>query len=54
MEQQAMKDVPKTAKEYRRQKGPIPLAAILLSIGLVIVFLLYFMPAIISSFFMNS
>lgn len=54
MDDQALKDVPRNdPKEYKRQKGPLPLAAILLPVGLIAVFLLYYMPAIVSSLFMN-
>ena len=34
MAQQALKDIPETPQEYRRQKGPVPIIAILLVIAL--------------------
>lgn len=40
--QQELKDIPRTQQEVRRQKGPIPLNAILLVVGLGAVLLLFF------------
>jgi hypothetical protein len=34
MAQQALKDIPETPQEYRRQKGPVPMIAIFLVIAL--------------------
>lgn len=42
-----MEDVPRTAAEYRRQKGPVPPAAIFLALGLALAVGLFFgLPAI--------
>ena len=41
---QRMTTPPKTAQEYRRQKGPVPLIAILLALGLIAAGVLYFLP----------
>jgi hypothetical protein len=46
---QELSDVPKTKEEARRQKGPIPLTAIFLAIGLAVVFILFFLPAFINN-----
>ncbi len=48
--EQKMKDIPKTRKEAERQKGPIPLTALFLTIGLLGVFLLFFGPAFVAMF----
>jgi hypothetical protein len=42
MEQQELKDIPKTKAEERRQKGPVPMTAIFLALGLLAVFLFFF------------
>jgi len=42
-------DVPKTTKETKRQKGPIPPVAIFLAIGLVVAFIAFFGPAWVSA-----
>ncbi len=42
MENQALKNVPKTEEAVRRQKGPIPLNAIFLCLGLLAVLFLFF------------
>jgi hypothetical protein len=42
MAQQALKDVPENANEYRHQKGPIPLNAIFLALGLFAVLFFFF------------
>jgi len=41
---QAIKDVPKTKQEYRRQKGPVPIWAIMLAICLIAAFIFFFLP----------
>ena len=51
---QALKDIPKTPEEERRQKGPVPLNAVFLVIGLFLVFLLYYSPAIWSFILGNN
>ena len=48
MEQQALKDIPKTPQEAKRQKGPIPLNAIFLVLGLFAVLVLYWILPLIS------
>lgn len=42
---QEMEDTPRTKQEYERQKGPIPLIAIILCLAFIIVFILFFGPA---------
>lgn len=42
---QSMTTPPKTAQEYKRQKGPVPLIAILLALGLIAAGILFFLPA---------
>ena len=42
----AMPDIPHTWREYNRQKGPIPLTAIFLALGLIAVFILFFLPVL--------
>ena len=44
-----MKDTPRTKRETERQKGPIPLVAILLVLGLLAAFLLFFVPALVGA-----
>lgn len=47
MEQQALKDIPKTPQEVKRQKGPTPLSGIMLALGLfVVLFLFWGLPLI--------
>jgi hypothetical protein len=47
MEQQALKDIPKTPQEYRRQKGPVPMIAIFLVIALfAVLFFFWGLPII--------
>ncbi len=46
---QALKDVPKTQGEYNRQKGPVPPMAVLLVIGLFLVFAFFFGPALVET-----
>ena len=41
---QALKDIPETGQEEKRQRGPIPLNAIFLVLGLFLVFLFYYAP----------
>ncbi|MDB5491807.1 MAG: hypothetical protein JWO78_1656 [Micavibrio sp.] len=43
---QEIKDVPKTGQEYRRQKGPVPLWAILMALCLIAAFVFFFLPAL--------
>lgn len=41
---QALTDDPKTPEEARRQRGPVPLLAIFLAIGLALAFIFFFLP----------
>lgn len=49
MTQQELKDIPKTPQEARRQKGPVPLMAIFLALGLFAVLFLFFGLPLIDS-----
>lgn len=46
---QALKDVPKNRLEYERQKGPVPLTAIMLVFALIAAFLAFYGPTIIET-----
>lgn len=41
---QALKDVPKNPQQYRRQKGPVPVWAIIMAICLIAAFVFFFLP----------
>jgi len=43
---QEIKDVPKTEAEYRRQKGPVPLIAIVVCVCLLLAFTLFVVPSL--------
>jgi hypothetical protein len=48
-EKQQLEDVPRTKNEERRQKGPMPLTAVFLCLGLAAVCVLFFGPALIGA-----
>ena len=41
---QELSDIPKTGEEAKRQKGPVPLVAIMLAFGLLAALILFFFP----------
>jgi hypothetical protein len=43
---QAIKDVPKTKQEFRRQRGPVPVWAIVMALCLIAAFVFFFLPAL--------
>lgn len=52
--EQRMPDIPKTHREAQRRKGPTPLIAIFLVMGLIAACLLFFGPAFIGTFQENK
>ncbi|MCE7886634.1 MAG: hypothetical protein DYH13_03915 [Alphaproteobacteria bacterium PRO2] len=50
---QALEDDPKTPQEAARQRGPMPLTAIFLVLGLIAAFLFFFVPALFPQFAEN-
>ncbi|HEY8190863.1 MAG TPA: hypothetical protein VIG74_00460 [Alphaproteobacteria bacterium] len=42
---QRLSDPPRTKKEARRQKGPVPVTAIFLALAFIVVLALFFGPA---------
>jgi hypothetical protein len=51
--EQKIPDTPRTMAEYKRQKGPIPLSALFLAIGLLAVFALFWGLPLLESLFEN-
>lgn len=49
MGQQALKDIPKTTEQAKRQKGPIPLNALFIVFGLLAVLVLYWVLPLLES-----
>lgn len=44
-----MTDIPHTQKQYERQKGPIPPAAIFLAIGLILALAAFYFPVFLAT-----
>jgi hypothetical protein len=44
---QAMEDIPRKRKEYRRQKGPVPMIAYIMAGALFVAFIVFYGPPII-------